>query len=131
MRAGGMDALALPFEHPGNRILGEPIDLEVWLEPPQLTGDRDVTLGVAEPDRRGDVEGARAAVGPVDRGVTRRPLPAEGVLGEVPQGQVDLYRLAGVREVTGAADLLELPVAQAGQRTSVARRRDLVTVALH
>ena len=99
-------------------------------EPAQLAGDRDVALGVAEPDRRGDEEGAGAAVGAVDGGVARRALAPEGVLGEVAQRQVDLDRLAGVREVTGAADHLEPPVAEAGQRAAVARRGDLVAVAV-
>ena len=39
-------------------------------------------------------------------------------------------RLAGVREVAGAVDHLELPVAEAGQRPAIARRRDLVAVAV-
>ena len=106
--AGRVDALALALEHPGDRVLGEPVDLQVRLQPAQLAGDRDVALRVAEPDRRGDVERARAAVGPVDGRVARRALPPEGVLGEVAQRQVDLDRLARVREVAGAADHLEL-----------------------
>ena len=130
MGAGGVDALALTLEHPGHRVLGEPVDLQVRLEPAELAGDRDVTLRVAEPDRGGDVEGPGTAVRPVDRGVARRALPPEGVLREVAESQVDLDGLAGVGEVAGTADRLELPVAEAGQRSSVARRRDLVTVAL-
>ena len=106
--AGRVDALALGLQHPGDRVLGEPVDLQVRLQPPHLAGDRDVALGVAEPDRGGDVEGAGTAVGAVDGGVARRALPPEGVLGEVAQRQVDLNRLAGVREVAGAADHLEL-----------------------
>ena len=48
------------LEDRGDRMLGEPIDLEVGLERPQLGGDRDVALGVAEPDRGGDVQGPPA-----------------------------------------------------------------------
>ena len=112
--AGGVDALALPLEHPGDRVLGEPVDLQVGFQAAQLAGDRDVALRVAEPDRRGDVEGARPPVGAVDGRVAGRALPPEGVLGEVAQRQVDLHRFARVGEVAGAANLLELPARRAG-----------------
>ena len=52
-----MDALAMRLEDPGDRILGEPIDLEVRLEGAQFGGDCHVALGVTEPDRGGDVQG--------------------------------------------------------------------------
>ena len=78
------------------------------LEPAHLAGDRDVALGVAETDRRGDEERAGAAVGAVDVWVARRALATEGVLGELAQRQVDLDRLARVRQVAGAADDLQL-----------------------
>jgi hypothetical protein len=51
LRAQGVDPLTLGLEHPGDRVLGEPVDLEVGHEPPQLLGDRDVTPCVPEPDR--------------------------------------------------------------------------------
>ena len=41
--------------------LGEPVDFEVRDELPQLPRDGDVSLGMPEPDRRGDVEGALRA----------------------------------------------------------------------
>jgi hypothetical protein len=53
--AGRMDALALRFQHARNRVLGEPVDLELWVQRPQLAGDRDVAAGMAEADRRADV----------------------------------------------------------------------------
>src|SRR5262245_63578852 len=106
-----MDPLALALEHPGDRILCEPVDLQIRLEPAQLSGDRDVALRVAEPDRGGHVEGAGTAIRPVDGWVPRRPLPPEGVLGEVPESQVDLHGLAGVGKMPSALDHLELPVA--------------------
>ena len=49
------------LEHGGDRVLREPVDLEVGDELAQLVRDGDVALRVAEPDRRGDVEGALAA----------------------------------------------------------------------
>ena len=58
--ARGMDALALGLEHAGHRVLGEPVDLQVGHERAQLARDRDVAARVAEADRRGDVQRARA-----------------------------------------------------------------------
>ena len=124
-----MDALALRLEHSGDWILGEPVDLQVGVQAAQLPGDRDITLGVTEPDRRGDEQRARTAVGAVDGRVAWRPRPSEGVLGEVPQRQVEPDGLAGVQEVAGALDRLELATAEAGQRPGVLWRCDLVTVA--
>ena len=126
--AGGVDALALALQHPRDGILGEPVDLEVGLQPAQLAGDRHVALGVAQADRRGDVERPWAAVGAVHRRVARSALAPEGILGEVAQRQVDLHRLAGVREVAGARHDLELAAGEAGQCPRVAVRRDLVAV---
>ena len=60
-RAPRMDALAARLEHLRHRMLGEPVDLEVGMELPELVGDRGVALCVAEADRRGDVERALAA----------------------------------------------------------------------
>src|SRR4029077_5610671 len=119
-----------PFEHPGDRILCEPVDFEVRREAAQLTGDRDVSLRVAKPDRRGDEESAGTTVGSIDGGIPRGTPAAEGVLGEISERQVHLDRLASVREVAGPADHLEPPVAEAGERATVAGRRDLVAVPL-
>ena len=47
-----MDPLPVRLEDPGDRILGEPVDLEVRVHPAQLPGDRDVALRVTESDRR-------------------------------------------------------------------------------
>ena len=69
--AGGMDALALRFQHARDRVLGEPVDLEVGVQRPQLAGDRDVAAGMAETDRRADVQRAPPAVRPLDRGLRR------------------------------------------------------------
>ena len=61
LRAHRVDPLAVGVEDGGDRVLGEPVDLKVGVELPQLRGDRDVPLGVPEADRRRDVEGASAA----------------------------------------------------------------------
>ena len=54
--AGRMDRLAVASEHRGHRILGEPVDLEVGVEPAQLVDDGEVAADVAEADRRRDVQ---------------------------------------------------------------------------
>ena len=51
-----MDALAGVGQHPGHRVLGQPVDLEVGVQLAQLLGDGDVAPGVAEADRRRDEE---------------------------------------------------------------------------
>ena len=61
VRARRVDPLAARLEHRGDRVLREPVDLEVGMQLAQLVGDRDVALRVAEADRRGDVERALAA----------------------------------------------------------------------
>ncbi len=63
-------------EHRRDRVLGEPVDLEVGVQPAQLGGDRQVAAHVPEPDRRGDVQSAPAAR--AARAASGRPRP--GVL---------------------------------------------------
>jgi hypothetical protein len=58
-----MDAFARRRQQPGDRILGQPVDLQVGPQFAQFAGDRDVAPAMAEPDRRGEVEGlARPAL---------------------------------------------------------------------
>ena len=63
-RARRMDPLPALLEHGRDRMLGEPVDLEIGVEFAQLVGDRDVALRVAKADRRGDVERALATPAP-------------------------------------------------------------------
>ena len=58
--ARGVDALALGLEHARDRVLREPVDVEVRVQPAQLLGDRDVAARVAEADRGGDEQRAAA-----------------------------------------------------------------------
>ena len=77
---------------------------EVGVELAQLVGDREVAPGVAEPDRRGEVERPLAAgaaprdpaCGPVGRGLHR----VDELLDQV----VDADRVAGVRAVPDALE---------------------------
>ena len=93
-RAGGVDPLSARLERRGDRMLREPVDLEVGVQPAQLVCDRHVALRMAEPDRRRDEEralAARPAARPAACGRRRRD--------EVAQEQVDLHGVAGMRRV--------------------------------
>ena len=46
-----MDALAGRAQHLGDRVLGEPVDLQVGMVQPQFLGDRQVATGMAQTDR--------------------------------------------------------------------------------
>ena len=83
MGAGRVDALPLPAQNARDGVLREPVDLEVGVQAAQLARDRHVALGVAEPDRRGDVQRSRAPIRTVDGRVARRSLAPEGLLCEV------------------------------------------------
>ena len=61
MHAGRVDAFAAGLEHFGDGVLGQPVDLEVGPQAAQLVGNRHIALGVAQPDRRRDVERTLAA----------------------------------------------------------------------
>ena len=100
-RARRVDPLAAALEHARDRILGEPVDLELRLERAQLARDRDVAPGMAEPDRRGHVERALGLPHPAPPGrAPRGPRPR--ALAEVAQHQVERHRVAGVRAVADA-----------------------------
>jgi hypothetical protein len=70
-----VDPLPGRVQYPGDRILRQPVDLEVRHEPPQLACDSDIPPGVTEPDRRRDVQRAPGAVASA-RPRGRRSLPA-------------------------------------------------------
>ena len=74
LRAGRVDPLAVRREHLGDRMLSEPVDLEIRTQLAQLRGDRDVPARVAETDRRGDVERAPASAS--GRGSSSAVAPA-------------------------------------------------------
>src|SRR6185437_10624974 len=127
--AGGMDALALGFEDPGNRVLGEPVDLQIGMQSAQLAHDRHVALGVPEADRRADEQRARTTVRAEHGWVARRAWTLEGVLGELAQHQVEADGLAGMLDMSGAFDRLELARAETRERAGIARWRDHVAIA--
>ena len=50
---GGMDPLLPVGQHPGDRMLGQPVDLDIRPQPLQCLGDRHIAPGVAQADRGG------------------------------------------------------------------------------
>ena len=105
-----MDPLAACLEHRGHRMLREPVDLEVGMELPQLVRDRSVALRVTEPDRRRDVERA-LPTRPAAHPATRRRRGRD----EVAQEQIDLHRIADVREVAASLERHERAAGRLGE----------------
>lgn len=62
--AGRVYVLTCRLQDTGHRMLSQPVDLDVGVAGPQLAGDRDVPLSVAEPDWRTQVEDALAPLLP-------------------------------------------------------------------
>ena len=114
------------LERRRDRVLREPVDLEVGVQPAQLAGDGDVAPGVAEADRRGQVERALAA----GRGRASSVRGAAPRRGEVAQQQVDPHRVARVRAVAGALEHDELAAGHARRAAARASGRDGVIVAV-
>ncbi len=110
LRAQRVDSLAAGLQDRGDRVLGEPVDLEVGVEHPQLVRDRHVTLGVSEADGRRDVESAPTA--------GNRPGPApwwRGRSDEVPEQQVYFDRVAGMGQMARPGEQPELSVGELGE----------------
>ena len=124
-RAGGMDPLAARLEHLGDRVLGEPVDLEIGVEPAKLLRYRDIAAGVAEPDRGGHIQRSPRSR-PAPRPAPRRGRRAD----EVAEQQVQLDRVAGVRDVAGALERHERAAGRVGQRPALPERPDQVGVAV-
>jgi hypothetical protein len=53
---GGMDPQSGGVEHPGYRMLGQPVDLHIGMECLQFAGDRDIAPRMPQTDGRGQIE---------------------------------------------------------------------------
>ena len=120
--AGGMDALALGLEDPGDRVLGEPVDLQIGVQSTQLARDRNIALGVPKADRRADEERARATVRAEHGWVAWRAWTLECVLCELAQHQVEADGLAGMLDMSGAFDRHRACRAETRERAGIAWR---------
>ncbi len=121
-----VDPLPARAEHRGDRVLREPVDLQVRMQRPQLVGDREVAARVAQPDGRRDEERAPAPA--------PRPAPpagrGRGWRDQVAQEQVDLHGIAGDREVPRALERDQRPAGRGGQGGALSVRPDPVVVAV-
>ena len=105
-RAQRMDPLAVRLQDPRDRVLGSQSISRSAGALAARQRDHDVALGVAQPDGRGDVqratpprEAARPGLRPTAFIVGRLDRPDE-----VAQKQVDLDRVARIRDVTATRD---------------------------
>ncbi len=99
LRAQGMDALTLGLEHCGDRVLREPVDLEVRSELAELLGDSHVALRMPQSDGGADEERPSPAAES-----TRPAARLWGEAGEVLQHDVDLDRIPHLRRMAGALE---------------------------
>src|SRR5450755_5154376 len=100
-----MDPLSRDAEEGGNRMLGQPVDLQARTQPAQLFGNGLVPAGVTQPDRGGNVQDAlRAtpAAAPAPR-LNRRAAPER--VNELADEEVDLDGVAGMRRMARAGQL--------------------------
>ena len=109
-----MDGLPGILEHLSDRVLGQPIDLEVGLDLLQLLSDGQVAAGVTEPDRRREVERLLPAVHAPGPYVTCHGHLLD-LVDELANGAVDLDRLPCRREMTGALDDEEIAPGELGK----------------
>ena len=96
--AGGVHALALGLQHARDRVLRQPVDLQVGVQRAQLARDRDVTARVAR------ARSARTRTTPAAAATGRAPTARAGARrrDELAQQPVDLHRIARLRAVAGA-----------------------------
>ena len=128
-RARRVDPLAFGLEHRRDRMLREPVDLEVGMELAQLLRDCDVPPCVPEPDRRRDVERAPpAAERPRPRLHLRRRR--RDLVGEVLEQAVHLHRVARRRHVARALERDERPARELRDRERALARLAVVQLAV-
>ncbi len=120
-----VDALAPPGQQLVHGMLGQPVDLQVRAQPAQLIGNGQVPPRVTEPDRRGQVQGAAAAVqrpGPPARRAGSRVEPVR----EIPDRVVDHHRLASLRQVPRALQDQQAGTGQLGDLNLAQKIAELV-----
>ena len=111
---GRVDAFALGVEHGGDRVLGQPVDLQLGPQLLEFLGDGHVPAGVTEADGGGEVQRALAAghgAGP-GGGAHRRSRDLFDEPGDQPG---DRDRIPALRQVPRAVQLDQLAAGQLGQ----------------
>ncbi len=108
-----VDPLTSALQQLGQRVLGEPVDLDVRMQPAQLVGDGDVATRMAEADRGRQEQHPPLAIersGPAPRDRLSRAEIADEVTDRV----VDDDRLSRLREMPGAVEQQQAPAGQLG-----------------
>ena len=124
-----VDALAAGLQHPGHRVLRQPVDDEIRAAGAQLADDGHVAPGVPEADgRRHDQRPARPGHGTAPHEAGRRA--PERALGELAQHEVEAHRLPRLRAVAGALEGHELRPGAARELGAPVRRHQRVLVPL-
>ena len=100
-RAQRVDVLTARLEHACDRVLGQPVDLELRDEPAQRVGDRHVALRVAEADRTGHEQGALLL--PAHR-TAPGALYRLGLAQEFVQQEIDAHRIAALGGMSAALE---------------------------
>ena len=128
--AGGVHPLAGLVQQTGDRVLGEPVDLHVRVELTQRAGDGDVTPGMAQADRRAQVEHPLAAPVPT----APRPPPRAGGGGDARDELADQHvhpdGIARQRDVAAALEEHELATGPGDDLLAAVDRDDVVVVAV-
>ena len=123
-RLAGWMRLALGLQDPGDRVLGQPVDLELGVQGAELVGDGQVAAGVAQADRGGDVQ--RPGRPPQGPGPAPRLGPRVEPVDEVPQQAVDQDRVADVGGVPATLDGVKRPAGHRGQGLALGGGGDAV-----
>ena len=109
--------LAPLLEHQRNRVLGEPVDLQLRVPGTQFGGDSEVAAHMAKPNQQADVDREVPAV-PGPRPGSRCRNAVAHRFGEIPDQQVHLDRVTQRRGVPAAVRMIAVcpPVQRASAR---------------
>ena len=119
-----MDALAAVLERRADRVLGQPVDLQIGVERAQLVGDGDVPPDVAESDRRGHVQ--RSLRTPIRARPATKPWRRS--VEEVAQREVDAHGIAGLRAVSRPSEADKSAAGELGRLGADGVRHDAVVL---
>ena len=131
MRRRGMDVLAAPLQQLGERMLGQPVHLDVRTQLAQLVGDRDVAAGMAKADRRGQVQDAAPAVDRPRPATRRRRRHWRQPRNEFADRLVDDDGFARLRQMSRSGKGKQLPAGELDDEFTALVRLAAVTVAVN
>jgi hypothetical protein len=123
--AGRVDVLAALGQQRGDRVLGEPVDLQSRMQLAQLIRDRHVSLRMPQPNRRGHIQ-RPLAPGPPPHPPRRWQRRA----GELPDEQVRADRVAHMRPMTRTLEQDEITAGRLGEGDPHGGAGDLIGRAL-